>query len=164
MKLNFCALCGSTLRKDSNTRYVCEQNHEIYNSPRAAASAVFIKNGKVLLGIRGQEPAKGKLSLPGGFLDYGEQPVDAIKREMHEELGITLTDHEVIAAYTNQYGPNTSTTVTVFLIHGWDGDMKPDDDLEDIVWKTPDVFTSNELAWPHPSVLDAIKPYISAQA
>ena len=37
---------------------------------------------------RGNEPFKGKLAFPGGFVDYGENPEAACLRELKEECSI----------------------------------------------------------------------------
>lgn len=47
--------------------------------------------GKVLLLDHVLRPRSG-WGLPGGFIDRGEQPADAISRELLEETGIELTD------------------------------------------------------------------------
>jgi ADP-ribose pyrophosphatase YjhB (NUDIX family) len=44
----------------------------------------------VLLAKRGQEPAKGTWSLPGGAVELGEKAIDALKREIGEEVGIEI--------------------------------------------------------------------------
>lgn len=52
--------------------------------------AVIFRGEEVLLVRRGQEPAKGSWSLPGGLVELGESLEKAIKREVLEETGINV--------------------------------------------------------------------------
>ena len=40
------------------------------------------------------EPEKGRLDLPGGFVEVGEHPRDGLAREAREELGVELEVEE----------------------------------------------------------------------
>lgn len=56
--------------------------------PIPAVAAVIVHDGKLLLIRRGKEPSKGKWSIPGGSVEWGETLVDAVKREVGEETGL----------------------------------------------------------------------------
>jgi 8-oxo-dGTP diphosphatase len=60
--------------------------------PIVGVGAVIIDHGKLLLEKRGNEPAKGKWSIPGGVVELGESLEDAVIRETKEE---TCLDVEV---------------------------------------------------------------------
>jgi 8-oxo-dGTP diphosphatase len=52
--------------------------------------AVIFRGEEVLLVRRGQEPAKGSWSLPGGVVEVGESLEAALKREVWEETGLDV--------------------------------------------------------------------------
>lgn len=55
--------------------------------------------GKVLLLDHVLRPASG-WGIPGGFINEDEQPVDAVKREICEEIGLQIENVELIRAHT----------------------------------------------------------------
>ncbi len=59
--------------------------------PRVGVGAVVLHRGRVLLVRRGQAPALGKWSLPGGLVELGETTEAAIRRELREECGCEIT-------------------------------------------------------------------------
>jgi ADP-ribose pyrophosphatase len=64
--------------------------HEYPDSPRSAVGAIVIRGDKVLLVKRGNPPAKGLWSIPGGCVELGETLQEAAEREIKEETGVTI--------------------------------------------------------------------------
>ena len=58
--------------------------------PQVGVSAVIIKDGSILLGVRKGSIGNGTLAIPGGAMEYGENPRDAIFREVKEETGLNI--------------------------------------------------------------------------
>ena len=56
--------------------------------PVVGVGAVILKQGKILLEKRGNEPAKGQWSIPGGAVEVGESLEEAVIRETKEETGL----------------------------------------------------------------------------
>jgi ADP-ribose pyrophosphatase YjhB (NUDIX family) len=55
-----------------------------------AVSVAIVRGGSVLLIRRARQPHAGSWTLPGGRIDAGERPETAARREIGEELGLTL--------------------------------------------------------------------------
>jgi 8-oxo-dGTP pyrophosphatase MutT (NUDIX family) len=65
--------------------------------------AVIVCNGQILLVERAQQPSKGKLDFPGGFVDYHESNEQALKRELLEELQLPIDNMQYLFSYPNRY-------------------------------------------------------------
>ncbi|MBV1953464.1 NUDIX domain-containing protein [Streptomyces albidoflavus] len=64
-------------------------------TPLAVSAAVLVRDGRLL--VVSKQAAPGLFYLPGGKPDPGETPEQALHRELHEELGITLRHHRFLA-------------------------------------------------------------------
>ncbi len=56
---------------------------------------LIVNNDKILLIKKNSGPYDGKLDLPGGTIEFGEAPVDTLKRELQEEVGILPKEYEL---------------------------------------------------------------------
>ena len=68
-----------------------------------SVTAVVIKDGKVLLARHTYGDGQGKLIVPGGYVQFGETPQDAVKREFFEETKITVEPTRIIAMRFNAH-------------------------------------------------------------
>ncbi len=55
------------------------------DQPIVGIGIVIVENQKIVLIRRGNEPAKGKWSIPGGLIELGESPEASVIREAKEE-------------------------------------------------------------------------------
>ena len=62
-----------------------------------AGAIIFNDKGHVLL-LKHRFRAGSGWGLPGGFLEKGEQPLDALKRELCEEIGMEVESAEIFAS------------------------------------------------------------------
>jgi 8-oxo-dGTP pyrophosphatase MutT (NUDIX family) len=87
----YCPSCASEgIRFDGSHKYSCSACGFVFYQNTAAATGCVIRTKKgILLLVRGKEPAKGKLDLPGGFVDPGEGVLEGLVRELREEIGWT---------------------------------------------------------------------------
>ncbi|HDJ66695.1 MAG TPA: NUDIX domain-containing protein [Nitrososphaeria archaeon] len=69
------------------------------SQPIPAVGAFIIRDGKILLIRRAYEPCAGKWSVPGGTIKLGETTIDALKREVFEELGVKLKSMKLLDIY-----------------------------------------------------------------
>lgn len=133
-----CPRCASALTpgEGSATCSACGSTYYANSSP-AAAALVLDDEGRILLGRRAMDPYAGKWDTPGGFIEEGEDPLDALRRELLEETGLEVEPGAFVTAYTDRYGTREDDPATLNLL--WeativDGDARPDDDVSELRW------------------------------
>lgn len=62
-----------------------------------AGAIIFNQAGEILL-LKHRFRAGSGWGMPGGFLERGEQPIDALRRELREELALEIEDVEIFTA------------------------------------------------------------------
>ncbi len=87
-----------------------------------AAAAVMDAAGRVLVALRPEASHQGGLwEFPGGKLEPGEQPYDALRRELREELGIELKRARPLLRVTHHYG-DRSVLLDVWKVEAFNGE------------------------------------------
>jgi len=97
-----CAAARSAEQGNPFSCAACGYTH--YFSPFTAVGALIVdEQEQMLFIVRGKEPGKGKLGLPGGFVDAGETAEQALVREIYEEVGLKIVRYEFLASFPNSY-------------------------------------------------------------
>ncbi len=107
--------------------------------PVPAVGAVTFHRGNVLLVQRGRKPNIGKWTLPGGVVELGESPVEALKREILEECGISVEIGDVVEVVSRVIQDERGRVQYHYIIIDYvakykQGVLKPASDILDARW------------------------------
>ncbi len=91
-----CAYCGSAFEPDAPWPRTCQVcGNTRYRNPLPVSVVLVPVDGGVLAVRRAIEPSKGRLALPGGYINWGESWQEAGAREVEEETGLRLDPAEI---------------------------------------------------------------------
>lgn len=107
--------------------------------PIIGVGAVIWNDENVLLIKRGKPPNKGSWSLPGGAQELGETLRDAVRREVLEEVGITISAPILIDTVDLIWPDNNGRvqyhyTLIDFVAEAQQTDLKAGGDAADARW------------------------------
>lgn len=150
----FCPACGSNLEQpDNEGGALCSScDRSWYRNSSPTVGCVIIRDGKALVTVRGREPEKGRLDVPGGFLMAGEHPIDGLKREVKEELGVEIDVDisDCLSMVPHRYGKEGDFVLALgFAARFIGGEVRPTDDVEDVHWVSHEQLDKLDFAWPH---------------
>jgi len=84
--------------------------------PVLTVDGIILKGSKILLVKRAIKPFSGYWVIPGGHVEYGERVEEALKREMKEELGLTVKIKKLFGVYSDpKRDPRYHTVSVVYL-------------------------------------------------
>jgi 8-oxo-dGTP diphosphatase len=92
---------------------------------KLVAAALIVQNGKLLVCQRTKHQTMPlKWEFPGGKIEEGEQPRDAMRRELEEELGINAEVGDEVARIRHTYNGGSQVELRFFLVPKYRGELE----------------------------------------
>ena len=99
----YCQRCATTLTQrviHQRLRPVCPAcSFTYFYDPKLAVAVVVTIGNQIVLQRRAIEPGLGDWTFPGGFVDRGEMPEQAAAREVREEVGLQISNPNLLGVY-----------------------------------------------------------------
>jgi len=121
-----------------------------------AAVAVLIReDDMVLLGNRpAGKPWAGWWEFPGGKIEDGEAPLEALQRELNEELGVQATESYPWLVRTFDY-PEKTVKLNFFIVRAWQGEPLGREGQQ-LSWQNPTGLTVDPMLPANTPILSAL--------
>jgi 8-oxo-dGTP diphosphatase len=104
---------------------------------KRVVAALIWRDGKILVCQRTRHhPMPLKWEFPGGKIEEGEQPRDALRRELDEELGIAAVIGDEVLRLQHQYPGGGSVELRFFDVREYSGELE-NKIFREIVWADP---------------------------
>jgi len=112
---------------------------------KRVVAAVIEKNAKVLVCQRTRHQTMPlKWEFPGGKIEEGEQPRDALRRELEEELGIQARIGDEIARLQHAYPNGATVELRFFIVRDYGGEIE-NRIFKDVQWSAPKDLASYDF-------------------
>jgi 8-oxo-dGTP diphosphatase len=104
---------------------------------KRVVAALIVQAGKLLVCQRTRHQTMPlKWEFPGGKIEEGEQPRDAMRRELEEELGILATVGDEVARIQHEYPNGGMVELRFFLVRDYQREIE-NRIFKDIQWAAP---------------------------
>lgn len=131
-----------------------------YKTSSLAVDGIVHDNNKILLIKRNKEtePFFNAFSLPGGFVDYGEELEKAVIREVWEETGLKTEINQLIGVYSKpQRDPRRHIVSTAFSLQVVSGELKTSNESTTVGWHDLDALP--QLAFDHAEMIQDFRQH-----
>jgi 8-oxo-dGTP diphosphatase len=92
---------------------------------KQVVAALIMRGDELLICQRTQhQPLALKWEFPGGKIERGEQPRDALRRELDEELGIKAEVGDEVARILHTYRNGNAVELRFFLVNEFQGELE----------------------------------------
>ena len=158
----FCPACGEpveprSLDADHRARLVCARGHVTWRNPRVVVGAIPVIGGGVVLGRRAIEPAHGRWTYPGGFLEVGESAQEGARRETEEETELLVEIGRLVGVYSR---PHAGIVAIVFEAGVVGGRPEPAAETSEVRTFGPDEIPWAELSFS--TVESALRDWVAS--
>ncbi|MDE0300251.1 MAG: NUDIX domain-containing protein [Candidatus Poribacteria bacterium] len=144
----YCPKCAARLGNryiEQRLRQACSECDFIYyRDPKPVAGTLALKDGKILLIQRGNEPKHGFWSFPTGYIDIGDTPEETAIREAKEESNVDVDLVRLLGVYSD-----TDRTVVLIVYVGRIVSGVPKGSAEALDARLFDIKSLPELAFDH---------------
>jgi ADP-ribose pyrophosphatase YjhB (NUDIX family) len=137
---------------------------EGYKNPVPAVDAIIQMDTQILLVKRKNEPFRGYMAIPGGFVNEGETVEDAAKREVREETSLDIELVDILGVYSDpKRDPRGHIMSTVFIAYvpvnrNKSVEALAADDASELEWIDLEAIPNEKFAFDHKRILmDYIK-------
>jgi len=104
---------------------------------KRVVAGLIVQDGKLLVCQRTRHQTMPlKWEFPGGKIEEGEQPRDALRRELDEELGIVATIGDELARIQHEYPNHSMVELRFFVVRHYQGEIE-NRIFRDIQWAEP---------------------------
>lgn len=116
---------------------------------RTAVRALVRKHDQTLLLRRanGRESILGKFELPGGKIEYHEQPEDALRRYLAKDVGLVPASVQLfdVITYIDSDDSELQYVFIVYLVHVEDTRVSLSDNYDKAIWQSKSKIQHREI-------------------
>ena len=107
------------------TRATPQRSQRPSPSVKRVVAALIFKDHQILVCQRTRHQTMPlKWEFPGGKIEQGEQPRDALRRELNEELGIDATIAEEVARTRHEYKNGSAVELAFYAVREYKGEIE----------------------------------------
>lgn len=140
--VKFCSRCATPMETQpfmDKLRRVCPSCGFVhFTDPKVGVGVFVVHEGKVLLVRRTMHPEIGKWSVPAGFVDHGEDPVETAVRETLEETNLEVAIEDLFGVYHNPPGQGGASIFIMYKAQLLGGILQAGDDADAAAFFAPD--------------------------
>ena len=140
---------------------------KIYKTPSLTTDSIVLRKHKnddfhdILLVTRKNDPFKNCLAFPGGFVEYGEDPIQGCMRELKEETDLDGLDIELLTVRGNPNRDPRKHVVTIIYIVNVKEDAEPkggDDAKEAKFYPLAEILKTqkDKMSFDHYSIIEEL--------